>query len=198
MNTIAVRDYFLPDVDKSEVMRYLGAKAVNYETEILIDECIKEFGTGTKYKVCYLESDVRTGGNEVIFKDFSFSSCDLSKNLKNSRKAIIFAATLGINIDRYIMKYSKISPTKSVVFDALGTERIEALCDTFNREIAEKYEKVGVFCKPRFSAGYGDFPLEIQEKIINMLDCQRKIGLTLNNSYLMSPSKSVTAVIGLE
>ena len=51
--------------------------------------------------------------------------------------------------------------------------------------------------KPRFSPGYGDLSLEMQRDIFRVLDCPRKIGLTLNESLLMSPSKSVTAIIGI-
>ena len=55
----------------------------------------------------------------------------------------------------------------------------------------------GKFLKPRFSPGYGDLPLEMQRDIFRVLDCSRKIGLTLNESLLMSPSKSVTAIVGI-
>jgi cobalamin-dependent methionine synthase I len=51
--------------------------------------------------------------------------------------------------------------------------------------------------RPRFSPGYGDLPLELQTNLFKVLDCQHFIGLTLNDSMLMSPSKSVTAIVGL-
>ena len=58
--------------------------------------------------------------------------------------------------------------------------------------------KMGETLRPRFSAGYGDLPLEYQRRIFDLLDPPTHIGLTLNDSYLMSPSKSVTALIGVE
>ena len=51
--------------------------------------------------------------------------------------------------------------------------------------------------EPRFSPGYGDLPLSAQKNIFAVLDPERRIGLTLNSSLLMSPSKSVTAFVGL-
>ena len=93
------------------------------------------------------------------------------------------------------MKYSKISPSKALMFQALGAERIESLCDTFCNDMNNE---LGVRLKPRFSAGYGDLPLEVQKDIFRVLDCPRKIGLTLNDSLLMSPTKSVTAIVGIE
>ena len=83
------------------------------------------------------------------------------------------------------------------MLQAIGAERIEALCDVFCEKIRLDAESAGLFPRPRFSPGYGDFPLELQKDIFRVLDCSRKIGLTLNESLLMSPSKSVTAVIGL-
>ena len=79
-----------------------------------------------------------------------------------------------------------------MIFQGIGAERIEALCDAFENMI--KTDKKIV---PRVSAGYGDIPLEMQRDIFAALDCPRKIGLTLNESLLMSPTKSVTAIIGV-
>ena len=72
---------------------------------------------------------------------------------------------------------------------ALGAERVEALCDAFCAEFEG--------AKMRFSPGYGDLPLDTQRALFALLDCPRKLGLTLNESLLMSPSKSVTAIMGL-
>ena len=75
---------------------------------------------------------------------------------------------------------------------AIGTERVEALCDAFQAEIAAAETSIA----PRFSPGYGDFPLDCQKDIFAVLDCG-SIGLTLNSNLFMTPSKSVTAVIGV-
>ena len=49
----------------------------------------------------------------------------------------------------------------------------------------------------RFSPGYGDYPIELQKSFLHILDAPRKIGLTANDSFLLTPVKSVTAIIGL-
>ena len=85
----------------------------------------------------------------------------------------------------------------SVCLQAIGAERIEALCNAFSLEMKNEYAKSGRSLRPRFSAGYGDLPLELQREIFNALGCERRIGLTLNDSLIMSPSKSVTAIIGI-
>ena len=108
-----------------------------------------------------------------------------------------FAATIGIAIDRLISKYNHISPVKALFMQAIGAERIEALCNLFNSEIRDEAVAKGGTTRPRFSPGYGDLPLEVQKEFVILLDCSRRLGVTLNESLLMSPSKSVTAVIGV-
>ena len=145
------------------------------------------------YKVCYGEFDISVDQPNIDFGFMNVTSKDLSKNLKDCKKTVVFGATVGIELDRLILRYGRISPVKALIFQAIGAERIEALADAFNNEIKEKYITV-----PRFSAGYGDFSVYKQTDIFNILDCGRKIGLTLNDSMMMSPTKSVTAIIGIK
>jgi cobalamin-dependent methionine synthase I len=79
----------------------------------------------------------------------------------------------------------------------LGSERIEALCDALCAEWKEDYASRGFVLRPRFSAGYGDLPLTLQNDIFESLQCSKHIGLTLCDSLLMSPTKSVTAIVGV-
>ena len=120
-------------------------------------------------------------------------SAALSKNLQNAESVILFAATVGVGIDRLISRYTRLSPAKAAILQAFGAERVEALCDAFLKEYEEE---AGVKLLPRFSPGYSDLPLEVQRDIFALLDVPKYIGVSLNDSLLMSPSKSVTAFVG--
>ena len=61
------------------------------------------------------------------------------------------------------------------------------------REVAEE----GCHLTWRYSPGYGDLPLEAQRELVRALDTHRKIGVSLTESCLMMPSKSVTAILGI-
>lgn len=178
-----------------EILRYAGVKQTDNEILPLVESCINEIKEKLSFRVCYRVLLVNINEDVCDFGDFKVNSKDLAKNLKDSEHVLIFASTIGIEIDRIIAKYSRISPSKALIFDALGAERIEALCDSFCEEFSK--EK-GVLLKPRFSAGYGDLPLTVQREIFSQLNPDRKIGLTLNESLLMSPSKSVTAFAGIK
>ena len=193
MGIILVKNYAPMPFDKSEILRYAQAKGESPELDLIIDECIGEVSDKLVYKVCYGEFDISVDQPNIDFGFMNITSKDLSKNLKDCKKTVVFGATVGIELDRLILRYGRISPVKALIFQAIGAERIEALADAFNNEIKEKYITV-----PRFSAGYGDFSVYKQTDIFNILDCGRKIGLTLNDSMMMSPTKSVTAIIGIK
>ncbi len=184
-NITLIKKYNPPPIDKSEIYRYAGMKADFYN---LVDECIKESADVLSYNVCYCKFPIKIAEKSIDLFFAKTESADLAKNLQGCNQILVFAATVGVGIDRLILKYSKISPVKALIFQAIGAERTESLCNTFCGEIKGR---------PRFSPGYGDLPLELQKDIFSALDCQ-KIGLTLNESFLMSPSKSVTAIIGID
>ena len=156
--------------------------------------CIDEIKTKLTYKVCYRQFRVKVCDDVCDFGTFIFRSKKLALTLKGCKSVIVFAATIGVEIDRLIAKYGRISPSRALMFQAIGAERIETLCDVFCADIAEEYN---LSTKPRFSPGYGDLPLSSQKDIFSVLSPEKQIGLFLTDNMLMSPSKSVTAIVGL-
>lgn len=195
--TVFTKKYNSPDFNEKEILRYAQCNNAEENIAVLVKECIQECKNVFTYNVCYGEFPVKITGDKIDLTFFKTDSKALAENLSGCEKIILFGATVGIEIDRLIAKYGRISPSKAVIFQAIGAERIEALCNVFNTEITENYLKQNLYVRTRFSPGYGDFPLDAQRDIFRVLDCSRKIGLTLNNSLLMSPSKSVTAIIGI-
>lgn len=196
-NTIFTKFYDAPKINKKEILRYMGCKNNTEDIDSLIDDCLHETLSKLSYKVCYRQFAICQNENSLNLSFMTINSHDLSKNLKGCENIIVFAATIGIEVDRLISKYGKISPAKSLCIQAIGAERIESLCNTFNNDIKSQLAEKNLFTRPRFSPGYGDLPLTVQKDFFRVLDCTRKIGLSLNDSLLMSPSKSVTAIIGI-
>ena len=181
---------------REEAIRYLGYKKVTPDENVLniIGECETELLNAVQARACYARTDVKFLGEDVV--DIGFGevhSRNLYKHLQGCHSVILFAATIGIGVDRLIAKYNRINPAKGVIMDALGSSAIENWCDIVNEELVKKEPK---HCS-RFSAGYGDFSLEHQKSFLCCLDAARKLNITLSDSLLMTPSKSVTAVIGL-
>lgn len=192
-SVILTKTFPAPPVDRSEILRYAGVKKTTTEIEKLIDESLLLISDKLTYKVCYGNFPLSFSEEEINLSFTSTKSEKLKANLKGCRSFILFAATIGLEIDRMISLYGKTSPSKGHMLQAIGAERIEGLCDAFNQYIYEEYG----YTKPRFSPGYGDLPLELQNDFFRVLEPSRRIGLTLNESMLMTPSKSVTAIIGI-
>ena len=196
-DTVLVKKYKAPPFNKNEIMRYAGAKEITPELERILSECLLEAEDKLSYKVCYRKFNILE--KEVGF-DIGFAvsdSYDLRRYLKGCHEIVLFAATVGLEIDRLIARNAYISPTKSLMFQAIGAERIESLCDMFCNDMNLFASQNGEVLRNRYSPGYGDLPLEMQKNIFVALDCSKNIGLSLNESLLMSPSKSVTAIIGV-
>ncbi len=179
-------------ISEMEAARYLSARGDDVAGMIRDagELCENAVRAAAVYEIC----DVNISTDRVDLGIFSAKSRDLAKNLSGCKGAIVFCATVGIEFDRLVLKYSNVSPSKSVCIDAVGSERVEALCDLLCAEFTEKYGAL----RPRFSPGYGDLDINIQREIFAALDCPRQIGLSLNESMLMTPKKSVTAIVGVE
>lgn len=187
-------------IKRSEILRYLQYRTGNdtSSADSLIDACIEEFKAAAEYKACYLKTRIQfTQDNVIDFGFMSVQSRSLYINLKGCREAYAFAATAGVKAERLLAKYSRVSPSRAFIHDAVGSAAIESFCDTLNASLRMDNEKTGRFLRPRFSPGYGDFPLGHQTELICALDTPRKISLVLTDSLMMVPSKSVTAIIGI-
>ncbi len=189
MTVVHRKELAPPPVDRQEILRYALCRQPDEATLELLERCLNVALPALSYRVCWVEVPVSVEGSLCDFGDFSLSSRRLALHLNGCKKAVIFAATVGLEMDRLIAKFGHISPAMGLMMQAVGTERVEALCDAFCAELKNS--------RPRFSPGYGDLKLSAQKILFGRLDCSRQIGLTLNDSYVMSPSKSVTAIVGL-
>ena len=183
-----------PPPDLREIRRYSSCPSGMDDT---LAECIAELEGKTTYRVCFCEYPVKRTDDGLDLGFALTQSKDLSKALDGCGRLLLFAATVGFAPDRLIARYSRFSPSKALFIQAIGTERIEALCDAFCRQKEKEYAEEGLVLRPRFSPGYGDLPLELQREVFCALDCSRSLGIILNDSLLMMPSKSVTALAGI-
>jgi cobalamin-dependent methionine synthase I len=88
------------------------------------------------------------------------------------------------------------SGADALIMQAVGAALIERYMDGVEDEIRAELAP-GEALRTRYSPGYGDFPLAAQRDILAILDTSRRIGVSLTDSLLMVPSKSVSAVVGV-
>ncbi len=192
MATVLVKTFEPPAPDFSEAARYAGLPKTADVPDVL-KTVFSELAPALSYKVCYAECPIARNGDVLDLGFAAVQSANLATNLDGCDRVVLFAATAGLAPDKLAEKYRRLSPEKALYANAIGAERVEALCDAFCAFLAETNAT-----KPRFSPGYGDLPLALQTEIFAALDCPRKIGVTLSDSLLMTPTKSVTALVGLK
>ena len=198
IGTVFTKTYSALPYNESEIFRYAGVKTQDEEIVELFKQCLAEADGKASLRVCYATFPVCLTEDGVDVGFTVVQSKNLRNLLKNAEKVVVFAATAGIEMDRLIARYNHASAGKAVVFQAIGAERVETLCDAFEKDLKTQMEGAGMRLTPRFSPGYGDLPLELQQEVFRVLEPQKRIGVTLSSSLLMAPSKSVTAFIGLE
>ena len=189
---------FSPDF--KEVARYLGySRTVSPDQDVsgLMEKAADEMAAIMKPQAVFEVFDLTVGlESEISFADVSLHSRDLSRNLAGCSKVALLAATLGPQVDALIRRHSSTDPVYASILQATGPMYIEELVDLVNEEIKKIAASQGLKTKPRYSPGYGDVSLEVQKDFFRLLPCTR-IGLTLMDTLIMAPEKSVTAFVGL-
>ena len=121
----------------------------------------------------------------------------LARHLEGCHAAYLACGTIGAEFDALQRRVSAVSGTDALAVQAAGAALVEKLMDEVEDAIRGKLED-GEILLPRYSPGYGDFPLSAQRELLGLLDAPRRVGVSLTDSFLMIPSKSVSAVIGVK
>ncbi|HCA05459.1 MAG TPA: hypothetical protein DEO32_06150 [Ruminococcaceae bacterium] len=179
----------LENLSRGEALRYLGGANAEPDKKMLslLDECEEQVIRRASPKYLYTPLDLPCSELEA--------GNDIKNHLSGCKKAVLMCATLGADIDKLIRVNQITNLARAVVLDSFASVAIEQVCDKAELEIAEKFP--GYYLTFRFSPGYGDYPISLQKYFLTKLDARRKIGLSVNESSILIPSKSVTAVIGL-
>ena len=191
-----IKSFDEPEFNRREILRYAQCSGCTDQAMLdMMEECISECTrfASFSYRVSYcrlpiVSLDKETG--EIDFELLKVRSRDLAGNLDGCGEAVLFAATIGPGIDRLIKKYSGRAPVKALFMQAIGAERAESLCEMFCASFTEKL-------RPRFSPGFGDLPLSLQPEVLRIVNASKNLSITLDEGFLMSPTKSVTAFAGI-
>jgi len=134
----------------------------------------------------------------VLGDDVVFESRHLARFLDRSREVALLGTTAGSAIMTAIAKDAAgRNVTRAVVMDATASELADAALDWIMSYLRSSLRRENrTLLSRRYSAGYGDFLLENQRMIYRLLQLER-FGVTLTESCLLIPEKSVTALTGI-
>lgn len=180
-----------------EALRYLGAaeapEALRRQAAGEMEALRARVRPRYVYRVWDL--DFRGDGIALRGTGLVLRGTGAARMLETCDQAALLACTLGARFDLSLTALQARDMARAVIVDACGSALVEQGCGEAEAELSARFP--GRYLTDRFSPGYGDLPLELQGDICAVLDAARRLGLTVTESLLLNPVKSVTAVIGL-
>ena len=166
-------DIVLGQLDKNEALRYMGHRGEDIDEQLdkLITKCEKEVLSCVKPRFVYKVCDISREEKGILVKDTNLflTGNSIKKHLDGCDEA--------------------------VAIDSLCSVAVEQACD--RAELIIKEENPGYYQTFRFGLGYGDLPISLQGQFLHVLNAPKQIGLNVSSTDMLTPTKSVTAVIGL-
>lgn len=151
----------------------------------------------TREQVLFKTYDLNKEEHRMFLESKILMGSSVQTFLGSPTKIIVCATTLGNEVDQLIRRESIMSISTAVLFDTAAMVVIEEQLDKWMKTLGETEVFKDKFLSARFSPGYGDMPLTMQSDILQELEAQKRIGLTVSDSNILLPKKSVTAVIGV-
>lgn len=167
---------------KPQIYNNLGFRGVNAsdETDAMIESCLSELEETAQFRYLYKAFETAPEFlKKTPYSDF-LQGCD---------GVILSAMTLGASVDRRINQLSRTDMARAVVLDSCASAYLEKRSDEYERGIVKNLTY-------RFCPGYGGSSVEDLKYIFELLRPE-KIGVTLNDSNFMLPSKSMAGIIGI-
>lgn len=203
---MTIKDYHFTlsdlDISAEEVAFPMGYEKGQTPVEILqiIESEMEKFkdvtdicGAVQKCPVSFIEEGLKMKVGEQFF--------DLDKTvyrfLKNSEEIIIFLCTAGKTISdasQDMMNQGELM--EGFVVDTIGSVATEKAMDIIHKQLEVELKESGINTTNRYSPGYCEWNVSEQQKLFKLYP-EAYCGITLNDSSLMSPIKSVSGFIGI-
>lgn len=189
----------LDRLDKSEAFRYMGysesapdenIKKITEDCERSLLEVIEPCAVYHIFEIEHTDDGVAVCGTSLVLKGSA-----VSEHLDGCQRAVLIAATLSAHADKLIRRFETFDMTRAVITDFLASAAVEQVCNEVDEVVRREFSEYHQTW--RFSPGYGDLPLDIQGEFLDVLQAQKRIGLSATENSILTPRKSVTAVIGL-
>lgn len=194
-------------VDREDALMYLGyagqeidaalrqrleeaACSCEEDNQVLYTWRIEDIDTSRRFGE--LVPQVVLAGSGLVLE-----GADIARHLKGAQKVALFACTLGQGCDRELRRRGALSALDQMLYDCCASSLAEAGAQAVQELLGEEARALGLEARARFSPGYGDLPLSVQPALLEALDAMRATGMAVTENCFLTPTKSVTAILGL-
>ena len=193
-----MNEIVLTQLDTDEILRYLGCppEQADAATRRLAEDCAEEMLALIRPRWTYRADSVSPTPDGVrLGCGLLLPGADIRRHLRDCERITLFAITLSAAVDLAIRRAESRDLARALCLDCCATTAVEQACDRIEAELRAAYPEWNL--TSRFSPGYGDLPLAMQDRLLEFLDAPRRIGLCANDHHILTPRKSVTAIMGL-
>ena len=187
----------LPFVDEKETRRYAGLTKAKFDEAAIAAAC-EECALLAEPRARWEIYDYDCENNMVASNPpFFVEGNVIQKHLAGSERVVFLAANIGEAAEEAVTRhFNEGRYAHSVLLDAAATAAVEQVCDACETMLRPQFAKEGFSMRWRFSPGYGDWDIHAQPELLRLSRADI-IGISLTESLMLRPRKSVTAVIGL-
>ncbi len=122
----------------------------------------------------------------------------ICSQLKNAERYVVFVATVGAGYDKWIAEVeSRDDALQIFVADCIGSQIVESTADLMEVQLQSELDLNGLKRTNRFSPGYCGWDVNTQPDLFSLFPEEKPCGITLTDSCLMLPIKSVSGIIGI-
>jgi hypothetical protein len=193
--TIDSQDLIL---DASEVTRALGyPQQAPSPIQAVIQDLWQEALLHITGRCAYDRFAVQINQQTLTVGTVTFDcGAKVANHLRGSGEIAVFMATLGPNFDAWAQAWFQKDPLNGLIANTLGSACVEHIVDQLELVITQQAIRDGLTVSNRFSPGYCHWNVSEQKKLFSLLP-DRCCNVTLMDSCLMIPMKSVTGIMGL-
>lgn len=195
-------------LNREEALSYLGYKgqamdaSLRLRFEELADACECETRPQYAWARFAIDDDRCVWEGEacavaLVGSNLTLPGHDICSHLKGADSVVLLVCTLGLANEQTIRRQTALSAADGTMYSACSSALVEACANAVEEIIRPIAAKDGLYLKWRYSPGYGDLPLSVQPDFLSALKAQQKLGISVTPSYLLVPTKTITAVIGL-
>lgn len=191
-------------VELSRALRYAGHKSGrlpdDLENLLVVSARTCEEVSSPKFvsKCFEIRHDAHTGCIDLEGSSLVLKGEYIAQHLAGCTKVVLMAVTLGMGNERALKQAQAVSPLEGLLLDACSSSLVEEAACVVSKEIERCAREADLQATKRFSPGYGDLSLDIQPELLRALQADGLLGIHVGSSMLMTPTKSITAIIGLK
>lgn len=200
-----VRTLTYADLDISPVEIYVqmgyGEATPDAQTKAETEVLIREIAAVVRPQLCFFITDGSLNTDRhilsVMGRDFAVGGI-ICRQLLKSQRYVLFVATAGQEFEAFQQNLAAEGDmVKVFIADAIGSVLAEKTADRMEKELENLLDSYGWYHTNRFSPGYCGWHVSEQQQLFPLFPEQPPCSVTLSESSLMSPIKSVSGIIGI-